>query len=94
MSLKRSLQNYIESFTAKSVLVNEDKFVVKDSQDSNQLKKISWSNFLNVLKTYFDSYYSESFWEQTSHDTISPKENKKIDGSDIIGELNGGSFHP
>lgn len=44
--------------TAKTTLAGADEFGIVDSAASNVIKRISWTNVVAVLKTYFDSIYA------------------------------------
>jgi hypothetical protein len=48
----------IHGSSAKTTPVDADTLVLIDSEASNVLKKVSWSNIKATLKTYFDGIYS------------------------------------
>jgi hypothetical protein len=52
-----NIASSINGATAKTTLVDADTVGLIDSEDSNILKKLSWSNIKATLKTYFDTLY-------------------------------------
>lgn len=52
------LGGVIAGLTEKTTPVNNDKFVISDSADTNHEKRLSWSNIKATLKTYFDTLYN------------------------------------
>lgn len=48
----------INSATAKTTPVDNDMVGLMDSEASNVLKKLSWSNIKTTMKTYFDTLYN------------------------------------
>ena len=54
----QALGDLINSATAKTTPVDTDFFGVMDSAAGNILKKLSWANLKDTLKTYFDSLYA------------------------------------
>jgi len=65
----------INSATEKTTPVNADMVGLMDSEASNILKKLSWSNIKATLKTYFDTLYQEigSYITASSTDTLTNK---------------------
>ena len=47
----------LSAMAAKESLVDDDIFMIEDSQAANSKKKTIWSSIKSVLKTYFDSLY-------------------------------------
>lgn len=48
---------WIVGLTGKTTPVDADSIVISDSADTNKAKKVSLTNFLAYLKTYFDTLY-------------------------------------
>ena len=53
-----TIGSLINTATAKTTPVDADMFGLMDSAASNILKKLSWVNIKNTLKTYFDTLYN------------------------------------
>jgi hypothetical protein len=53
-----SIGGLINGATAKTTPVDADMIGLMDSGASNMLKKLSWSNIKDTLKTYFDTLYN------------------------------------
>ena len=50
----------ISDLSSKTTPVDADETVIRDSADSGNGKKLSWSNIKATLKTYFDTLYNVS----------------------------------
>lgn len=48
---------FIVALTGKTTPVDADTIVISDSADSNNSKKVTWTNIKATLKTYFDTLY-------------------------------------
>jgi hypothetical protein len=55
--LSKNTSGEINGITPKSALVNNDEFLIEDSENSYAKKKTLWSSIKSVLKTYFDGIY-------------------------------------
>lgn len=51
-------KNPVTNYTEKTTPVNADLVLIADSADSNNPKKLSWTNIKAFLKTYFDTLYN------------------------------------
>lgn len=49
---------WINALTSKTTPVDADQVVLMDSADSNNSKKLSWTNIKATLKSYFDTLYA------------------------------------
>lgn len=70
----------IDSATSKTTPADTDMIGLMDSAASNILKKLSWLNLKNTLKTYFDTLYQAIL--------VSGTNIKTINGNSILGSGN------
>lgn len=77
-SLANIISGSVNNATSKATPVDADKVGVVDSEASNVLKSLSWSNLKATLKTYFDTLYtgggdgwtsSSATWSYSSADS-------------------------
>lgn len=50
------------ALTTKTTPVDADTITINDTEDSNSLKKVSFTNVKSFLKTYFDTIYTTQAW--------------------------------
>ena len=63
--LATNVASSINGADAKTTPHNDDVVGLVDSEASNVLKKLSWTNIKATLKTYFDNYYEQSSNKKT-----------------------------
>ena len=63
----------ISAISAKSALVNDDIFLIEDSEASNAKKKTLFSSIKSVLKTYFDTLYAATLGADDNYVTDAEK---------------------
>jgi len=65
LDARYDLETIIPAASAKTTPVSDDLFNLLDSADSYSLKKVTWWNVRNTLKTYFDLVYVQLTTDQT-----------------------------